>query len=250
MYKMVFLDIDGTILTSEGKLDRELVAAVDALKRTGILVGLATGRSLAGSILYGEKLGCSLYVTYNGSYVVDHGREIHDKRIPAQLAFHLCEKTLQANGTYVHFCKNTARSNHPPTGVEHLLPEAVPCDIADTYCGAHRLTLYVKPEHRKNFAQEMVEAVSYDEGDRLEVYPEGSKWTGILPLLNRYGISPEEVVAIGNGMNDAEMLEAAGLGIAMGNAPDEVKAKADWVTLDNDQQGAAVALKKLFRLSV
>ncbi|WP_019119516.1 HAD family hydrolase, partial [Brevibacillus massiliensis] len=171
MYRIVFLDIDGTILTSKGELDREVVETVDALKRMGILIGLATGRSLAGSVLYGEKLGCSLYVTYNGSYVIDNGREIHDKRIPAQLAFQLCEKTLLANGTYVHFSDHTARSNRPPKGVEHLLPEAVQCDIAETYCGAHRLTLYVEPEHRKNIVGEWVEAVSYDEGDRLEVFP-------------------------------------------------------------------------------
>jgi hydroxymethylpyrimidine pyrophosphatase-like HAD family hydrolase len=69
---------------------------------------------------------------------------------------------------------------------------------------------------------------------------------GILPLIRKYGISPEEVVTIGNGLNDIEMLESAGLGIAMGNALDIVKESADWVTEDNDHLGVSLALKKVF----
>ena len=83
---------------------------------------------------------------------------------------------------------------------------------------------------------------------RLEVFPKGSKWTGILPVITHLGIFPEEVVTFGNGANDIGMLEAAGIGIAMGNAPECVKESAEFVTEDNDHDGVILASNKVFNL--
>jgi Cof subfamily protein (haloacid dehalogenase superfamily) len=248
MYRIVFLDIDGTILNSNDEFDEKLIQAIQELQQRNVLVCLASGRSLDGSIIYGEKFGCSYYVVYNGAYVISNNTIIHDVKIPADLAFSLCEKTNEFNGTYVHFSDRSALSNHPPVGVEYLLPEAKPSNVLDTNSDAHRLALYLNEEHRAVLKGEINDAASFDEGDRLEVFPSGSKWTGILPLIKELGIAPDEVVTIGNGTNDIEMLAAAGLGIAMGNSPDSVKKSADWVTEDNDHHGVLLALQKVFNL--
>lgn len=63
-------------------------------------------------------------------------------------------------------------------------------------------------------------------------------------LLKQYHVTPNEVIAIGNNYNDIEMLQMAGLGVAMGNAPEEVKAHADYITLDNDSDGISFALEQ------
>jgi Cof subfamily protein (haloacid dehalogenase superfamily) len=249
MYRIVFLDIDGTILSSDGKLDSGLIPTLEKLKRKGVLVGLATGRSLVGSKLYGQQLGCALFVTYQGSLVYDHDIMIYENRIPCHTAFELCSQTLEWGKTYVHFSGDTSRSNHSTHHIEHLLPKATLCDISETKQDAHRLSLYVEPEQRRKLESTLFSsAVSFDEEDRLEVFPSGSKWSGILPLIQKYGISEQEVVTIGNGMNDIEMLEAAGLGIAMDNAPKAVKQAANWVTKSNDYDGVSHALKAIFDL--
>jgi Cof subfamily protein (haloacid dehalogenase superfamily) len=249
MYRIVFLDIDGTILNSQNQLDVKLFETVKQLQEKGILVALATGRSYDGAKIYGEKLGTSLYVSYNGGYVLSQGKIIYDAKIPARLAYHLCRKTNDLGEAFIHFSYRNSRSNQPMHGVEYLLPEAEISNIADTNQDAHRLVLYVDQKQRAAFQEEITEAASFDEGDRLEVFPKGSKWTGILPLLNELGISAEEVVTIGNGTNDLEMLKAAGLGIAMKNSPDIVKESADWVTDDNDHHGVEKALRKVFNLN-
>jgi Cof subfamily protein (haloacid dehalogenase superfamily) len=248
MYRIVFLDIDGTILNSKEELDEVLIKTIQDLQQQGILVALATGRSWEGSKIHGEKFDCSIYVIYNGGFVISGNRVIHDVKIPAKLAYYLCSKTNDLNGTFIHFSNSESHSNRPPLGTEYLLPEAKPSNILDTNHDAHRLALYLDSDHRNALQDKIIKAASFDEGDRLEVFPEGSKWTGILPLINQMGISPNEVVTIGNGKNDIEMLREAGLGIAMGNSPDMVKESADWVTADNDHQGVVLALRRVFNL--
>jgi Cof subfamily protein (haloacid dehalogenase superfamily) len=79
----------------------------------------------------------------------------------------------------------------------------------------------------------------------LEImHPDVSKANALKFITERLGIQPEEVLAIGDNHNDIEMLRFAGLGIAMGNAHEEVKSVADYVTLKNTEDGVAVALEK------
>jgi HAD superfamily hydrolase (TIGR01484 family) len=81
----------------------------------------------------------------------------------------------------------------------------------------------------------------------LDLAPEGvSKASGLADICQRLGIGAEHVLAIGDGRNDIEMLEWAGRGVAMGQSPDEVKAKADAVTDPVDQDGAATEINRWF----
>ncbi|MCT4477276.1 Cof subfamily protein (haloacid dehalogenase superfamily) [Peribacillus sp. B2I2] len=249
MYRIVFLDIDGTILNSNEQLEERLIENIIKLQQKGILVALASGRSLVASKIYGEKFRCSIYVTYNGSFVISNNEVLYDVKIPSQLAFNLCSKTKEYNGAYFHFSYKTSRSNRPQPDIEHLLPQATQSNLTDTNRDAHRLALYLdSTKDRESLRAEITDEYVFDEGNRLEVYPVGSKWSGIIPILNRLGISASEVVAIGNGINDIEMLEAAGLGIAMGNSPDYVKKCANLITEDNDHDGVALALEEIFNL--
>ncbi|EJL46775.1 hypothetical protein BAG01nite_35310 [Brevibacillus agri] len=87
-------------------------------------------------------------------------------------------------------------------------------------------------------------------GERnLEILPEGvSKASGLAVLTEKLGIGPEEIVAVGDNYNDAEMLQYAGMGVAMGNAPDDVKRLARYVTDTNDQHGVAAVIRKFFTI--
>lgn len=248
MYRIVFLDIDGTILNSNDQLEDELIRTVQKVQKKGVIFGLATGRSLDGSIIYGEKLGCSWYVTYNGSLVFNKNRIVHDVRIPASTSYNLCNKTKKNNGTYIHFSYRTSRSNHLDHREEHLLPYPMKSNVLDTNDDAHRIAIYLDTVHRAEILAAEMDEYVFEEGDRLEIYPKGTKWTGIQAVINELGIVQKDVITIGNGINDVEMLEEAGLGIAVGNAPSFVRASADLVVQDNDHSGVTNALKRIFQL--
>lgn len=83
---------------------------------------------------------------------------------------------------------------------------------------------------------------------RLDILPAGvSKLNGLLYLGEILGIRSSEMVAIGDGLDDLEVIEAVGLGVAMGNAPNQLKIAADWVTRSNNQDGVAYMVKEHFR---
>ena len=81
----------------------------------------------------------------------------------------------------------------------------------------------------------------------LEVmHKQASKTNAIQLLIAKYGIQQNEIVAIGDNYNDKSMIEFAGMGVAMGNAPDEIKNVANYITDTNNNEGVSKALKKLF----
>ncbi|MCA9510981.1 MAG: HAD-IIB family hydrolase, partial [Myxococcales bacterium] len=85
-------------------------------------------------------------------------------------------------------------------------------------------------------------------GDILEVVsPDAGKWAGVRWVCAHWGVDPSEVLAIGDDANDAEMIEHAGIGVAMANAVDAAKRVADFVVEDNDADGAAIAIDRFAR---
>ncbi|NHM31437.1 HAD-IIB family hydrolase [Neobacillus terrae] len=245
MYKMVFLDIDGTILSPEGVLNPYLIDTVRDLMNADIKVGLATGRSLEGAKLYGDLLGCVTYVVYNGGLVIDGGQAIFENRIPSEIAHYACKTTEKLGGTYLHYLGSESYSNQPRLDTEYLLPFAAKTGIEDTNRDAHRLALFLEEKVRQLLMKELSDVSCYDEGDRLEVFHKGSKWTGIVPVIKKYGITPEEVITIGNSFNDLGMIENAGMGIAVGSAPDEVKSRAKLALAGTGEEEIVQVLRKL-----
>ena len=78
------------------------------------------------------------------------------------------------------------------------------------------------------------------------MHQQASKTNAIQLLIEKYGIRQDEIIAIGDNYNDKSMIEFAGMGIAMGNAPDEIKKVANYITDTNNNEGVAKALKKFF----
>jgi hydroxymethylpyrimidine pyrophosphatase-like HAD family hydrolase len=85
-------------------------------------------------------------------------------------------------------------------------------------------------------------------GHKLTIVPKGvSKWSGVLYLADHLEVKRTEIVSIGDGLDDMEMIAGSGLGVAMGNAEEEVRKVAKWVTRSNDQDGVAYMLREFFR---
>ncbi len=267
--KMIGLDLDGTLLTSDKRLlpfTRQVLT--EAIER-GILVLMATGRPYTGIPEELRNLSGMRYaLTSNGARILDTqtGKVLIEHLLPlksAKKALEILRKydTLQEvyfeGQGYAEAKKldQISRYHHNP----HMWE----------YVRSSRKAVPSLPEliDRENQDMDKVQALFADMGElgqawkELEQYEDlvlvsslgynieinavgVDKGTGLMELGELLGIRPEEIMACGDGDNDIQMLERSGIGVAMGNAEEKVKAAADYVAETNDEEGAAKAIIK------
>lgn len=259
-YKLVAVDIDGTLIGDDLVIRPNTRSALRCCSEEGIIVTLATGRMFQSSVPYARQLGISVpLITYNGALVKDSGSgEIyHHRTVPLPLALKVVrlakELGLQLHvyvddEYYVEEYNEWSKKYEEIAGVKahavgdlekFLDREPTKFIISDD---PERMDTYI------NHLQEELAADLYLTRSRpifLEIlHPAVSKVEGLKILGKRFGIKLSEMVAIGDSYNDVEMLKAAGLGIAMGNAPPGVQAQADWVTGSVEEEGLVTALER------
>lgn len=277
MYKLIALDIDGTVLNSRNQVAAETRQAVQAAIARGVRVTLATGRGFPSAQGIARLLGLhgTPLVTHDGAYVADPltGQVLSETRVPAEMAREACavmqgaglkinvvhEQFLLSNQRIRNFTWRWLRPRHWASAA-NIFREAR--DYPHVY--ARDLERYMRanpvappkfyamgtPDQLQAGAALLAERfsgalVTTPAGSyAMEVTPAGvSKATGLRVLAGALGIRPEEVVGIGDNYNDVEMLTQVGLGVAMGNAPEDVRKLARVVTRTNDEHGVAYAIE-------
>ncbi|MFD1775269.1 Cof-type HAD-IIB family hydrolase [Paenibacillus rhizophilus] len=251
-YKIVFFDIDGTLVNEEKEIPADTLEAVSMLKENGVEPVIATGRAPYFIKPLAEALGIESYVCLNGAYAVYKGKTLHkqplDKgTIEALIALAARHKhSLVFQGEHTYFADsedhpyvtesvNTLKVDHP--GFDPGFWKSNDIYQMFLHCESHEEALYEELLSRLRLIRWHPLA--------MDVLPPGSsKAKGMEAMLNRLGISREESVAFGDGLNDKEMLESAGLGIAMGNAHEELIPYADFVTDHVDEGGIYNGLVK------
>jgi Cof subfamily protein (haloacid dehalogenase superfamily) len=252
-YKIVFFDIDGTLLNTDHTIPEETRRAVRQLKENGVRVAIATGRAPYHLLPVAKELGIDTYVGFNGSYVIAEGRLIRETPLAKETLSNL-EAAAHANGHPMVFlsadsCYANA-ADHPhviesfhslrlaPPGCRPRFWEDASIYQAFLYCSEQEEHLYLR----------QFRDVSFVRWHRvvLDVLPpNGSKARGIEAVLRHYGLKPEEAVAFGDGLNDKEMLSYVGMGVAMGNAHEELKPLANMVTRHVNEGGIQYGLRQL-----
>ena len=247
MKKIVFFDVDGTLLPAGHDRPQEsTLKAIEELKKNDIGTALCTGRHLREL----EQLGLldipfDGYVLLNGQLCLDGdlnrifsdpitGKdreeilEIFEKReIPTVI---LEEKRFYVNFIDEHIIKAQTDVGSPVQDV-------------DEYRGDDILMASVYTDRDIKFSTLRTGRWNKWAAD---VYPaDGSKARGILKMAEHFGVSREDTIMFGDAENDIDVIKAAGIGIAMGNAYPEAKAAADMVTDDADKDGIFNALKRL-----
>jgi Cof subfamily protein (haloacid dehalogenase superfamily) len=254
--RAVALDIDGTLLDRDEMISPALVEAV---RRTAaqVPVVLATGRSWYGTRTVASELALpdGVVVCSNGARTLRYpSGEILDERtfdasnVIATVRKHAPNALMAVeehgvghratglfpDGDLVGEIRIVEHEDLAPEPVTRLIirdPERSEADFVDL---AHRLGLH---------------GVSYFVGWTawLDIAPEGvDKGTGLKVALAEFGLESADLLAIGDGRNDIEMLQFAGRGVAMGDAPPEVQAAADAVTKPIHEDGAALELSRWF----
>jgi len=273
-YRMIAIDLDGTLLSPAGEVTARSKAAIHKALAAGYLVCFATGRHWTESrtVLDAvEHYGTAVFV--GGAMVIDTGSKVllHRTLMEAQLARELCQ-TIEAEGHAGLALQDTAMS-----GLEYVVSGEAAMDPATeqwmkvtsakivrvprlsdySHDRTMRVGLVAGTAEARRVRQKLLDRfaerivchnlhVPRSDVEVLEVFDPGvNKWEGILVVARRHGIEPEQIIAIGDDMNDVPMLRNAGLGVAMGNARPEAMAAAKKVIKPNTEDGLAEFIEEL-----
>ena len=264
-YKLIAMDLDGTLNNDQKVITEKTKAALMAAQRKGIRLALASARPSPGLFKERDILRLQdhkgILMSYNGGRIVDAetGKVLFETSMDLEETKQVLRKledlpvtpilddgvqfyVTDKNGYKVDYeCKN---NNMVCSEVGNLADFLTFAPI--------KILMSVQPEElaevQKQIADFLPESLTVVQTAAfyLEVIPRIiNKGQGIRDICKVLGIEPTEVVSFGDAANDIPMLEAAGMGVAMGNAQEAVKQAADMVTLSNNEDGIAVALEKL-----
>ncbi|WP_181347497.1 Cof-type HAD-IIB family hydrolase [Thalassobacillus sp. CUG 92003] len=236
--KLIALDMDGTLVNNDGDVSTENEQAIQRAKEKGMHVVLCTGRSLSGCHDIANNLGRSSYiVTINGGEIYDHLFNLVERSpLDHELVKHIMD-IKDKHGVF--FWSSTAQgvfNSHNP--YEQAIEEnewlKIGFDIEDD-----EIRQVVHDELIKNDALE----ITNSSPTNIEVNAAGvNKAAALLKVCKWLNIKMENVMAVGDSLNDLAMIRESGFGVAMDNAQDVVKQEADWVTVSNQEHGVAIAI--------
>ena len=255
--KAVFFDIDGTLTSFTTHIVPEsTVAALHALQAEGVKAFICTGRapSHMGVVLDTIPVRFDGIVGLNGQYCVDgsgflDARALDPEDVATVVRWLDRHPDVVANfceSDFVYFNQVTESMRATWRKLGKTAPEVFTGDphertpLHETF----QISPYIDVERERELVSlcRNVQSVRWHP-DFVDLIPaDGGKPRGIRRFMERHGWTREQVMAFGDGGNDTEMLRFAGIGVAMGNATEEPKAAADWVTDDVDHDGVRNAL--------
>lgn len=272
--KLLVLDVDGTLFGSDGKVSISSIEAMKKAQEKGVTIMLASGRDYSSLPLDQLKdVDIPYVITCNGSaaYKTETKETLYEECLDTEEMLEVFDYVLERGihlnvqmngGNYTEKkCQSYIRNMALPDYVKEVLDETCePLDdivefVRKNEVDILKVTLnfqmkedgeYLNREEANQYLKKLPDIHVVDGGfANLEFNKAGvSKASGIRFMSKYLGISKEDIIAIGDSENDIEMLKEAGLGIAMGNALDEVLVVADDVTAPNDEDGVAKAIEK------
>ncbi|MED1600328.1 Cof-type HAD-IIB family hydrolase [Alkalihalophilus marmarensis] len=262
-YKMIVLDLDDTLLKDDHTISSRTKEALMQAQKNGVKVVLASGRPTYGMVPIANELKLADYgsfiLSFNGAKIINSktNEEMYSSTLsPEQLheLYHVSQRENVGIHTYMENDIVTEANNEytmiegeitgmPVIEVERFV-DAVdePCVKALMVGHPDRL-VEVEKKLQEEFRGQL--SVMRSKPYFLEFTEDGvTKGTSLHSLITKLGIKQEEVIAMGDSYNDQTMIEFAGLGVAMGNAPDDIKEIADYVTDTNMNDGVAKVVEE------
>ncbi len=265
-YKLLVLDVDGTLLNEEKVISKRTLSALLKVQQTGVRIALASGRPTYGLLPIAKSLELGLYggfiLSYNGSQIINakNGEILFERRINPEMIPYIEKKAVKNNFALFTYHDDTLLTNSPDN--VHVQEEAAlnnlkiiteeefstAIDFAPCKCmlvSDDEEALTGLENHWKKRLDGVLD-VFRSEPYFLEVVPCSVDKANTLAVLLEYlGIQRDEVMAIGDGVCDVTMIQMAGTGVAMGNSVESVKICADYTTDTNENDGVAQAVEKL-----
>ncbi|WP_449538740.1 Cof-type HAD-IIB family hydrolase [Ferdinandcohnia sp. Marseille-Q9671] len=254
--KIVFLDIDGTILRPDDTIEPSTKEAVTQLMQKGIEVFLATGRPLHEITEIGDELSISSYIAYNGAFAIRRGDTLFNEPLSPRLVENLLQTTNEHNFDVVLYSQNkNVFTNMEPQIVKqfiktfHLRKNSLySADKKEEFLGATIITTEEQAEEKYRHLKDIHLSSVNVEGMKTcrdVIRNTVNKGVAVKAVLAALQLTPEQAVAFGDGMNDKEMLSTVGTGFAMGNAHPDLISFAKYKTTDVENSGVYKGLVSL-----
>ena len=259
-YRLVVADLDGTTRSRRFGVTPGVRQAIADSRARGVRVCIATGRMWPSAAPWVERLGADApVILYNGGRVFDFdgGRTLYDRRLTAEAAGQALAVIRPHSEVQPHLFVSDrvyVERRHPMTDAyaeeDGLAYEVVPAFEPLLADDPHKILVTGEPAnldslgaaaHRAALAAHVVRS----EPTKLEFLPSGvSKGIALREMVAGLGIEIADVIAVGDNWNDLEMIEAAGLGVAMADAPEGVRARADHICGTADDEGFREVLER------
>jgi Cof subfamily protein (haloacid dehalogenase superfamily) len=267
--KLIAIDIDGTLLNRDRRITQRTREAILAAQDAGIIVTLATARRYENSVPFAEELGIPMpLILCDGALTMQYPQHtviathLFDSDIAQQVAdtmvqhavqpvVHLITEQGEETWSGPHDFDNAELAtyfNHNPNVKRHahaalFIGKPSPLRIV-AFTSVEIVTTIIPHIVKHDCTSYSIERGLYNCAEIVTMNKSCSKATGLTALAQRLDISMSQVMAIGDGVNDCEMIQAAGWGVAMGHASNALKAVADAITESNTEDGAAQAIER------
>ncbi|PZE20722.1 Cof-type HAD-IIB family hydrolase [Paenibacillus xerothermodurans] len=260
MYKMLAIDIDDTLINDDKEISEGTKKALAQAIAHGVTVTLATGRMYASAKQLAAQLELNVpLISYQGSLIKNllDGSTLYERAVPTEAArfvFDYCERNglhLQTYFNDVLYAKEKNEKIEAYAALSKIPYTVYPefSELADK--PSSKLLIIDDPDKLDQVAVELRAEIGHQvhltksKPHFLEImHREGNKGDALRYLATHFGYDMSQVIAIGDSWNDHEMIEAAGLGVAMGNAVDSLKEIADYVTYSNNEDGVKHVVEK------
>jgi Cof subfamily protein (haloacid dehalogenase superfamily) len=260
--RLVATDLDDTLLRDDWTLSERVVQAIRKAREKGVHITFATGRMPASTRPYVKQLGIDVpIITYNGAMIqealsgevlyrrvipVETAREVVSWLLAQELHLHVYREDKVFAHTMNDWSRDYARATRVPVEEANLL------ELLDQEKdGVEKILFFGENKDLEAWGERILERyrgkvhTTRSKPHFLElIHPEVNKGVALTALAKRLGINREDVMAIGDNLNDIDMIRYAGLGVAIGNARKEVKEAADVITASNQEDGVAQAIEK------
>lgn len=259
-YKLIAADMDGTLLNNKGEITPGTLRAIEKAVESGVIFTISTGRPLQGIERYSQLLNLKApIIAYNGALIVvaDTGEILFQQNLETEDARQILKFGTRYHTTMCVWSDNQLYGNilngriYDYKRMSQVEPRLIEDEEALLRQGITKILWYDEVgairRWQKRLACETFENVTFCTSKPvfLEFFnSKVSKAVALEKVGQLYHIKREEMIAIGDGFNDQTMLEYAGLGVAMGNAPEEIKKIAAHVTATNEEDGIAAVVEQ------
>lgn len=287
MYKLITIDLDGTLLNRYGEVTEYTKDIIKKTTNKGVLVVLASGRISESVLTIAEEIGADkYYISGNGSVLYDMQKDeiLYENYLTKEKVLEIIElcdknsiyyniytenavlaKSLNYNVAFYNY-ENTKKSSDKKTDINivedmynYIKNSNLNKFLKITICDENKIVFSSILRKIKNISDIDVLEVSHMSQKKIKTgtkevevgyfYTEVSsknvdKWFAIEKVMELENIKKEEVMALGDNNNDIVMIKNAGLGVAMGHSNEQVKKVADYITVDNNEDGVAKAIEQ------
>ena len=251
--KIIFFDIDDTLRNSKtGFIPSTIPTAFKQLRDKGILTGIATGRGIFGVVPEIKALKPDFFVTLNGAYIEDKkGNVIYSNKIAKDKVEEYIIWTKEVGIDYglvgSHAAKLSRRTEMISQAIDPIYPD-LEVD-PDFYQKEDIYQMWTFEEQGDDLIlpdtlASTLRMVRWHEHSSDVVPISGSKAAGVAKVVDQLGLKPENVMVFGDGLNDLELFDYAGISVAMGVSHDKIKEKADYITKTLEEDGIFDALER------